>query len=159
MCLDFPADKEIVWPPLFEKHLRSITKEEPPRTRAQHRTALPSPEPPKSFHFTGVGYDDEDFSACGWLNPLPEQEGVPGWQRMTMMKYFVDEGTGRLDTSALWAYEGVVLPGGQIIMGRWWSPESHTREVDLYSGPFIFWNVDKSVEKNGDVPLAELQVQ
>ena len=42
---------------------------------------------------------------------------------MTMMKYFDDDTdpTG-IDLNALWAYEGVVLPGGQIAVGRWWSP-------------------------------------
>jgi len=42
-----------------------------------------------------------------------------------MMKYFIDE-NGVWDDEALWAYEGVVLPGGQIILGRWWSPEDYT---------------------------------
>jgi hypothetical protein len=40
-----------------------------------------------------------------------------------------------------WAYEGVVLPGGMIMVGRWWSPADDT--VDrLGTGPFIFWNVE-----------------
>ncbi len=41
---------------------------------------------------------------------------------MTMMKFFYDS-MGRPDEEALWAYEGVVLPGGQMMVGRWWSPE------------------------------------
>ena len=37
-----------------------------------------------------------------------------------MMKYFEnDDGTVAL--SSLWAYEGVVLPGGKVIVGRWWA--------------------------------------
>ena len=39
-----------------------------------------------------------------------------------------------------WAYEGVVLPGGMIMLGRWWSPLDETRRC---MGPFVFWNVDK----------------
>ena len=39
-----------------------------------------------------------------------------------MMKYFEDH-TGNFDESALWAYEGIVIPGGQMIFGRWWSPD------------------------------------
>ena len=67
---------------------------------------------------------------------------------MTMMKYFITP-NGAFDADALWAYEGVVLPGGQIIVGRWWSPEEDSS--DLYSGPFIFWNVDKAVAlEDGD---------
>lgn len=41
-----------------------------------------------------------------------------------------------------WAYEGVVLPGGMIILGRWWSPMDDSGEKRCM-GPFIFWNVDK----------------
>lgn len=83
---------------------------------------------------------------------------------MTMMKFFFDS-QGRPDEEALWAYEGVVLPGGQIMVGRWWSPDDTAltsknvrasrmfeREswltllaLQMYSGPFVFWNVDRSV--------------
>ena len=58
-----------------------------------------------------------------------------------MMKFFEMEDTGTIDTDALWAYEGVVLPGGQIILGRWWSPNQVEGE-ETYSGPFILWCVD-----------------
>jgi hypothetical protein len=62
---------------------------------------------------------DDDFNALGWLNPLPDQCGIPGWQRITFMKHFVDD-LSDFDSDNLWAYEGVVLPGGRIIVGRWW---------------------------------------
>ena len=95
--------------------------------------------------FEGVGFDDEDFYASGWLNPLPPQRGVPGWQRLTMMKYFRDP-DGAVDHGVLWAYEGVVLPGGQIIVGRWWAPEN-VDEDHKYSGPIIMWCADQSVSE------------
>ena len=60
---------------------------------------------------------------------------------MTMMKYFEDPSDGSIDMSALWAYEGVVLPGGQMMLGRWWSPGDGLGR-DMYSGPFILWCVD-----------------
>lgn len=62
-----------------------------------------------------------------------------------MMKFFPPESlldvSGAFDASAvnlseiadlaieesvesLWAYEGIVLPGGNVIVGRWWSPVS-----------------------------------
>ena len=41
-----------------------------------------------------------------------------------------------------WAYEGVVLPGGMIMLGRWWSPMDDTGRKRCM-GPFIFWNVDE----------------
>ena len=42
-----------------------------------------------------------------------------------------------------WAYEGVVLPGGMIMLGRWWSPMDDSG-LKRCMGPFIFWNVDKN---------------
>ncbi|KAF1989443.1 hypothetical protein K402DRAFT_452164 [Aulographum hederae CBS 113979] len=95
-----------------------------------------------NVRFQGKGWDEENFYSTGWLNALPSQQGIPGWQRMTMMKYFIME-DGTFDNEALWAYEGVVLPGGKIIVGRWWAP-SEVDMAPLYSGPFILWNVDKS---------------
>ena len=41
-----------------------------------------------------------------------------------------------------WAYEGVVLPGGMIMLGRWWSPMDDTG-LKRCMGPFVFWNVDE----------------
>ena len=154
-----PEDADFVWPPMFEQILQART---PPqskaKTRAQKRSATPEDigfYKPLSFHFEGEGQDQmEEFLAAGWLNPLPPQQGVPGWQRLTMMKYFENEDTGELDIDALWAYEGVVLPGGQIVVGRWWSPTGGTDE-GKYSGPFILWCVDGakyddvSVDDNG----------
>jgi hypothetical protein len=82
-----------------------------------------------------------DFYCTGWINPLPPQDGIPGWKRMTMMKYFLDK-SGHFDMDALWAYEGIVLPGSQIIVGRWWSPEDTPTGHNMYCGPFILWNTD-----------------
>lgn len=52
------------------------------------------------------------------------------------------EAGGQIDmsTNNYWAYEGVVLPGGKIILGRWWSPMDD-RSQCFSTGPFIFWNV------------------
>jgi len=60
-----------------------------------------------------------------------------------------------MDQDALWAYEGIVIPGGEIIVGRWWSADEEDPGVgiggmpvpadgggDCYSGPFMFWCVD-----------------
>ena len=40
----------------------------------------------------------------------------------------------RLVNEQCWAYEGVVLPGGMIMLGRWWSPID-----DLETGPWMYW--------------------
>ena len=51
-----------------------------------------------------------------------------------------------MDWDALWAYEGVVLPGGKIVVGRWWSPSNNAAggavDEQQYSGPFVLWCVD-----------------
>lgn len=87
---------------------------------------------------------DREFYATGYTYPLPPQLGVPGWQRIIMMKYFLDE-NGNYEEGALWAYEGVMLPGEQLIVGRWWAPDDNVPQDKVYSGPFIFWNVDCNV--------------
>ncbi|KAK5137404.1 hypothetical protein LTR08_008982 [Meristemomyces frigidus] len=143
--LEFVPDEESYWPPVFEQHLKSLApRASHARTRAQMRSATPeglAGFKPQNFRFGGEGQDvTEEFCAQGWLNALPAQQGVAGWQRMTMMKYFQDE-DGTVDMDALWAYEGVVLPGGQIIMGRWWSPGDGVGR-EMYSGPFLFFCVD-----------------
>lgn len=154
-----PDSHATIWPEAFERHLQSLT---PPasraKTRAQKRCATPDAIAnfrPQSFRFDGEGQDlTEIFSAMGWLNPLPLQQGVPGWQRMTMMKYFDDDSEpSGIDLNALWAYEGVVLPGGQIVLGRWWSPCKEDEE--MYSGPFILWCVDGPKYEDVEVEMEE----
>jgi hypothetical protein len=131
----------------FEPHLNTFTKLRQPqhggRTDPNTSAALAS-----TYGYEGIGYDDEDFYATGWITPLPPQFGIPGFQRMTMMKYFRHGDS--VDWGALWAYEGVILPGGQVIVGRWWEPEG-LGEEHQYSGPFILWCVDDAYseeEKN-----------
>ncbi|KAK8156402.1 hypothetical protein IWX90DRAFT_486658 [Phyllosticta citrichinensis] len=162
--IDFDGPMDFEWPELFEDHLESQTLP-PPHThsRVQHRAhtdhdgeaSRSTNDGFKSHRFQARGFDDEDFFGTGWVNQLPAQRGIPGWQRITMMKYFKDdEDDGGFDTTALWAYEGVVLPGGQVILGRWWSPEVGVPDEEKYSGPFIFWNVDES-----DAPLLGVDEQ
>ncbi|KAK4543661.1 hypothetical protein LTR36_005306 [Oleoguttula mirabilis] len=155
--LQFVDGGEDAWPWQFEQHLHSLTAPvSRAKTRAQHRSATPegiAGFKPQNFQFGGEGHDaTEDFCAQGWLNALPPQQGIPGWQRMTMMKYFRDPDTNAIDDDALWAYEGVVLPGGQIMLGRWWSPGDGTGN-SMYSGPFILWCVDgpKNADFDADV--------
>lgn len=64
-----------------------------------------------------------------------------------MMKYYLTP-SGTYDDGALWAYEGVVLPGGMLMVGRWWSASDERGVEDSFSGPFVLWNVDRSVAIN-----------
>lgn len=77
---------------------------------------------------------------------------VPGWHRITFMKYstaYPDPSLHPIEDC--WAYEGVVLPGGKVMFGRWWQPEDEEESVSatpeerwnqrLCSGPFVFWAV------------------
>ena len=116
----------------------------PLRTRAQHRAGKPADQQAASIRLSGAGYDsDEKFYVSGWINPLHPQNGIPGWQRITFMKHYDELAYTNLDD--LWAHEGVILPGGRIMIGRWWYA-SDDPEDDLYgnnSGPFMLWAVDK----------------
>lgn len=150
--LDFPQDRNQPWPADFEKILRARSAPiQRGKTRAQARGVGSGGAPqgePLAIRFQGTGNDaSAPFLASGWLNPLPPQQGIPGWQRLTMMKYYVDDEEETSPVAALrdslWAYEGVVLPGGMIVLGRWWHPVPG-RQDDEYSGPFILWNVDAS---------------
>lgn len=147
-----PGNPAAAWFSAFEEHLHSLTVPlDKSRTRAQH-SAVPTQAQidfaTRARRFGGGGHDNnENFLADGWLNPLPPQFRIPGWQRMTMMKFFVDE-TG-IDMDALWAYEGILLPGGKIMVGRWWCP-SDGYGNDMYSGPFILWNVEQPVQFDED---------
>ncbi|KFY16136.1 hypothetical protein V491_05439 [Pseudogymnoascus sp. VKM F-3775] len=102
---------------------------------------------PKVQDFFGLGRSEVDYHLHGRMHGLPLQEGIPGFQRVSMLKYLpcVDGtyGTGR---TSFWAYEGCVLPGNQIMLGRWWSPTGSMDRGRTYCGPFIFWRVSGSAE-------------
>jgi hypothetical protein len=139
-------DDSSAWNRDFEGILKSLkTPKNKSRTRAQKSApgGAGSNEydwATSSYRFGGHGNDDaENFHMEGWLNQLPPQNGIPGWQRVTMMKYFVER-DGSIDMEALWAYEGLMLPGGKIMIGRWWCPTDGNGS-GMYSGPFILWNV------------------
>ena len=106
------------WPALFErrlKSLRAVSDSGAPQGRSKVKDSVNA-----NLQFTGTGMDlEDDFHAIGWLNALPDQCGIPGWQRITFMKHFAEDLVD-VDADNLWAYEGVVLPGGRIIVGRWW---------------------------------------
>lgn len=101
--------------------------------------------------FIGTGVDDRPFRCSGILHAMPKVTGIPDWQRITFMKYFFSvKPVSPTDPfyppfydihedSPHWAYEGVVLPGGHIMFGRWWNAMEPLEESEC-TGPFIFWN-------------------
>lgn len=42
----------------------------------------------------------------------------------------------------LYGFEGIVVPGGQMIIGRWWAVGNGFASDIRYGGPFLAWNVD-----------------
>ncbi|KAI9734917.1 MAG: hypothetical protein M1834_001997 [Cirrosporium novae-zelandiae] len=112
--------------------------------------------------FTATGKDGENTFLCdGYIHGLPPQENIPGWQRISFVKYYMEDlireeialEDDTLDNSSAsmtvasgfaWAYEGVVLPSKKIILGRWWRCESEDNEFDdgQYLGPCIFWQIE-----------------
>ena len=132
------------WPAFFEARLKSLQETMTSFTRAQHRQDKATDQEKASIRFSGTGYDSEEkFFASGWINPLRPQYGIPGWQRITFMKHYDNLAYANLDD--LWAHEGIVLPGGRIIVGRWWYA-SDDPGADTYgdnSGPFMLWAVDE----------------
>jgi hypothetical protein len=80
----------------------------------------------------------------GRIHSMMPQQVIHGFQRMVLMKFDADEvnGVDTYDPDNAWAYEGCVLPGGNLIVGRWWSPGLKASDVDCFSGPFLWWNVE-----------------
>lgn len=85
--------------------------------------------------FTGTGLDFSAFSVkSGKISPLPSPPGVDaitGWKKVQFVKNY---------RSHMWAYEGVMLPGNNMILGHW----RHSLDevfIPGQSGPFVFWAV------------------
>ncbi|OAX77188.1 hypothetical protein ACJ72_08515 [Emergomyces africanus] len=115
-------------------------------------------------HHTHATNDDDEpvpHPIRGFTETCPAQAGIPGWRRICFIIYEInpeifvshvdgiddgnDEDEGWLPWSwtsidFLWAYgyEGVIVPGGGIMMGRW---RNMLIEVEAEAGPFIFWEI------------------
>ena len=74
----------------------------------------------------------------GVLHDLPDQSGMPGFQRVTFVSHDSFSGDlADLEIPNYECHEGVVLPGGHMIIGRWFY-EWYPGEAKM-SGPFIMW--------------------
>jgi hypothetical protein len=133
------------WPKAFETLIKSnpFTKSSPPRARqTRNANAVTNKQYElKAFYGTSKGPRTAHF--FGRAHGLPQQQGIPGFQRISMIKFYPLE--GEYDPANVWAYEGCVLPGGRIIVGRWWDLSTNSNDpAEIYGGPFIWWNVDNS---------------
>lgn len=100
LTLELTGDNDSAWNPTFETVLHSVT--EPPEQQRTQAQEASSPDEDigrsRSFRLVGGGeYGQQEFLADGWFNPLPSQHEVPGWQRMTMMKFLRDKATAHID--------------------------------------------------------------
>lgn len=110
---------------------------------------------PEVKDFFGLGFDGEHYHLHGRLHALPPQQGIPGFQRVTMLKYmaYTDRRNGEMLTK-IWAYEGLVSPGGTFIVGRWWDLfGQQLRDRQPYCGPFIYWNVECTDKDNANTGI------
>ncbi|KAL8780706.1 MAG: hypothetical protein Q9213_006352 [Squamulea squamosa] len=106
-------------------------------------------------HFFGSGEFDvllPPLNVAGIVQLLPLQCGVPGWQRFSMVSYETPPSgsaeKGFLDADEhhlcpFMRYEGVVLPGDSIIIGRYSLGDEYRNDDDpgqfLQRGTFIYW--------------------
>lgn len=60
-----------------------------------------------------------------------------------MLKYrllTLDDGSGQIEGDPEWCYDGIILPGGKIMIGLW-RHFDYGAENLFSHGPFMFWNV------------------
>ena len=106
------------WPPDYERRVQALSKIQIPGV-------LPNGDPvliaPQSRQFRAHASTKMERRAYrGWLNALPVQHAIPGWQRISFVSPHSHDYDGAV--SHLYrnhGYEGVVLPGGRLIFGRW----------------------------------------
>lgn len=89
----------------------------------------------------------------GRIYSLEQQHKIPGFQRITFMKFDVAEvnSVDTYDPNTIYAYEGCVFPGGNLIAGRWFNPRMKWNNPENFSGPFLWWNVE--------VPTTRMPIQ
>lgn len=106
----------------------------------------PQPQRPEIKQFWGSTRGVKQGHSFGRLHALVPQAGIHGYQRLTMMQFYakVENDQHVYDPNQVWAYEGCVLPGGRMIVGRWWDAMADPDSPNINSGPFIWWNVDRS---------------
>jgi hypothetical protein len=137
------------WPEKWEHIVNSdpfsqINAQKTKRSSPRGKTKEIKKPQVKQFWGTCRGKSGHFFGRTHAMTP---QQGIHGFQRLTMIKFYTkcdENGEQTYDPDQVWAFEGCVLPGGRIIVGRWWDSTSDPNEVTTQSGPFLWWNVDTS---------------
>ncbi|KAH6719263.1 hypothetical protein BKA61DRAFT_543704 [Leptodontidium sp. MPI-SDFR-AT-0119] len=146
------ADKppSYVWPENFEAILGSNPFEDPAQQRRAKRAKVSMDSTPGVKQFWGSCRGSQRGHVYGRVHALTTQQGFHGFQRLTMMKYYTKQdanGHDIYDPFQAWCYEGCVLPGGRLIVGRWWSALGDPNSSTTNSGPFLWWNTHRSGEE------------
>ena len=120
----------------FREGLRTSTRAKPSKQIKR----------PDIEEFWGSCRGSKNGHFFGRIHGMIPQQGIHGFQRITMMKFYttVINGSHVYDPTQVWAYEGCVLPGGRIMVGRWWDARGDPADIDCLSGPFLWWNVTNS---------------
>jgi hypothetical protein len=140
------------WPQRWETILNSepwkvSDQSQPQGKRSSPRGKAKEPKRPDVMHFWGSSHGGKNAHLFGRIHALPPQQDVYGFQRVVVMKFYTRKEAGQdvYDPLQVYGYEGCVLPGGRIIVGRWWDANADRNDpLNLASGPFIWWNVDRS---------------
>jgi hypothetical protein len=122
-------------------------------TRRATTAALPTNklQSPNSLVFYGAAHDAKKAFLFGRIYALPPQQGIPGFQRMVLKKFYLDNARN-FNPNDVYYYEGCVFPGGKIILGRWWLAGQDCTPYDQFSGPFLWWAVDHTTRTEDNNP-------
>ncbi|KAJ5047341.1 uncharacterized protein L3040_003168 [Drepanopeziza brunnea f. sp. 'multigermtubi'] len=147
MFFDDASNSKFPWPADWEAVLCSNPFDDIHQQNYAKRKRVPPQNLPGVRQFWGSCRGAKNGHFFGRVHALTVQQGFHGFQRITLIKYYTQvnhNGEHVYDPNQVWAYEGVVLPGGRIIVGRWWSARGNPDSNDTMCGPFMWWNVDRS---------------
>ncbi|KAH7383643.1 hypothetical protein BKA64DRAFT_760510 [Cadophora sp. MPI-SDFR-AT-0126] len=146
LFFDEDATTKYDWPKNFETLLCSNPFEDPTHQRNAQKAKVFMENTPGAKQFWGSCRGSQTGHVFGRVHALTTQQGFHGFQRLTMMKYYTEKdanGHDVYDPLQAWCYEGCVLPGGRIVVGRWWNALGNPNSATTNSGPFLWWNVHR----------------
>lgn len=147
MFFDNPQNSSFAWREEWEDILLSNPFEDHRQILFAKTRRYPLGKPPGVRQFWGSCRGSKRGHFFGRVHPLTLQQGIHGFQRITFVKFYTQvdhDGEDVYDPLQTWAYEGVVLPGGRIIVGRWWAAGGNPQSNSTMAGPFMWWNIDSS---------------